>query len=98
MLPVRFVPPRREFEKARDWYDRQSAGLGDQFEATIHEKLLSIREHPKLYSRAEGDIREAPVLRFPYVIYFWAEEHEIIVGSVFHQSRDPAEWQRRSKN
>lgn len=99
MLPVRFLPPaRREFDDARDWYEEQSAGLGDEFETAIHEKLLSIRQHPDMYSCVEDDIREAPVSRFPYVVYFWAEDHEIIVASVFHQSRDPAVWQGRFKS
>ncbi len=96
MLPVRFVPTaRREFDGARRWYEQQSSGLGERFEAAIHAKLLSLRERPDFYACVHDDIREASLTKFPYTIYFRVETDEIIVASVFHNSRDPDVWQSR---
>ncbi len=96
MLSVRFIPAaRREFDDARKWYEQQRRGLGERFEASIHAKLLSIRERPNFYALVHDDLREASLSKFPYTIYFRVEPDEIIVASVFHQSRDPDVWQSR---
>ena len=97
MHSISFRPEaREEYLSARRWYDEQVAGLGAEFEACIEEKLLSIGEHPRLYSIVHRDIREAIVRRFPYAIYFRLNERGVRVLSVFHTSRNPAEWQSRA--
>ena len=96
MLNIRFVPiARREFDDARDWYEQRQKGLGQRFEAVVHAKLLSIREHPELYAVSHNGLREASVGKFPYTIYFRVDIDEIIIASVFHNSRNPEVWQSR---
>jgi len=36
------------------------------------------------------DIRRVVANRFPYSVYFRAEQHRIVVLAVFHGSRDPS--------
>ena len=96
-LPVSFRPPAQsEYDSAAAWYDAQQPGLGPQFEAEVQAVLGVIAGQPDRYPVAARDIREAPVSRFPYCVYYRVRAGRIVVVSVFHQSRDPAEWQSRS--
>ena len=40
-------------------------------------------------------VREAPVPRHPYGVYYRVQPDRIVVIAVFHHSRDPAEWRDR---
>ena len=57
--------------------------------------MAEIAGHPKRYPIILRDIREAPVRRFPYCVYYRVRQARLIVLSVFHTSRDPTEWQSR---
>jgi toxin ParE1/3/4 len=48
-----------------------------------------------MYPEVLEDVREAPVVGYPYCIYYREEPGQLFVLSVFHTSRDPAVWQRR---
>jgi len=78
------------------WYEGQQAGLGAALAAEVRRVLGVIALKPDRYPVAARDIREAPVARFPYCIYYRVRPGCIVVIAVFHTSRDPAEWQRRS--
>ena len=96
-LPVIFRPmARSEYLRAIEWYENQQPGLGADFEASVEAVLTTIANQPDRYPIAERDIREAPVHRFPYCVYYRVRPDRIEVLAVFHQSRDPAEWQSRS--
>ena len=85
-----------EYLQASLFYDEERSGLGAEFESEVQAVLQRILEHPDRYPVAVRDIRVAPTHRFPYCVYYRVRGGRIIVLSVFHQSRDPAEWQSRS--
>jgi plasmid stabilization system protein ParE len=85
-----------EFKEAAAWYNRQEAGLGGEFAADVNAILNAIITNPLRFGFATDDVREAPVGRFPYNIYYRLEAEQIVVISIFHHSRDPATWQNRS--
>jgi plasmid stabilization system protein ParE len=87
---------RAEYARAVRWYNRQRPGLGDEFEAEVEAALSAVANQPELYPTAGGDVRVAPVHRFPYAVYYRVRSDLVVVIAVFHQSRDPAEWQSRS--
>ena len=87
---------RSEFEGSVDWYDAQQDGLGDEFESEIQRAIDGIAEYPRRFPIVERDVRQAPVDRFPFSIYYRVRSGKIVVISVFHNARDPAEWQGRS--
>lgn len=96
-LPIIFRPvARREYLRAIDWYEDEQPGLGIDFEAKVQAVLAEIAAQPDRYAVVERDIREAPVVRFPYCVYYRVRRDHVEVLSVFHQSRDPSEWQSRS--
>lgn len=96
ILPILFRPlAETEYNEAADWYDDREPGLGAEFEARVEAALSVIAGQPDRYPAVVRDIREAPVSRFPFCIYYRVRSNRIIVVSVFHQSRDPKEWQSR---
>ncbi|MFO0848597.1 MAG: type II toxin-antitoxin system RelE/ParE family toxin [Gemmataceae bacterium] len=96
-LPVAFRPvAQAEYEAAAAWYEGQQAGLGTAFEAEVEAVLSVIAARPDRYPVAARDIREAPVARFPYCVYYRPRAGRVVVVAVFHQSRDPASWQSRA--
>src|SRR6185436_8481102 len=95
--PIIFRPvARAEYLQAIEWYENQQPGLSADFEAAVQVILDTITSYPDRYSIAERDIREALVMRFPYSVYYRLRSGDVEVLAVFHQSRDPAEWQSRA--
>ena len=85
-----------EFAAAALWYENQRTGLGAEFIAEVQKTLDSVAGQPDRYPVALGDIREAPVARFPYCVYYRVRPTRLVVLAVFHTSRDPSGWQSRS--
>lgn len=57
-------------EQAYLWYERQRAGLGDEFLAAIQTALDDISVHPATYPLIHRDARRALLRRFPYGIFY----------------------------
>lgn len=87
---------RAEFMEAAEWYEGQREGLGMEFVAEVQKVLDRIGEQPDRFPLASGDIREAPIKRFPYCVYYRVKADRVVVLAVFHSSRDPAIWQSRN--
>ena len=87
---------RAEYVRAIAWYEDQKPGLGARFEAHVEAVLEIIAQQPDRYAFADREVREAPVRHFPYSVFYRFDSGRIEVIAVFHQSRDPAEWQSRS--
>jgi plasmid stabilization system protein ParE len=84
-----------DIQAAVDWYEDRQAGLARRFLAEVDRCLELAAEHPLRFAIKHRDIRCAPVRRFPYLIYFVAEQKRIVVLAVFHVRRDPIVWQVR---
>jgi toxin ParE1/3/4 len=96
-LSVVFRPvAEAEYIGATAFYEAQQPGLGADFEAEVQAVVDLIANKPDRYPIAVRDIREAPVKRFPYCVYYRMRGDRLVVLAVFHQSRDPSEWQGRS--
>ena len=84
-----------DVEAAVLWYENRQAGLARRFMAEVDRCLELAAEHPLRFGIKHRDIRCAQVRRFPYLIYFVAEQKRIVVLAVFHVRRDPIVWQER---
>ena len=91
------VEPRgdEDVEEAFAWYEHEQAGLGDQSLDELYTCYERIKRVPLGYQDQGDGIRRALLRRFPYGVYFVVEHDAIIILTVLHSSRDPAEWQRR---
>jgi plasmid stabilization system protein ParE len=84
-----------EYDETIDFYEVRGAGLGIALERADESVFDEIVVNPKRYPLIVRNIREAPVLNFPFVVYYRVESDRIIVPSVFHSSRDPEVWRSR---
>jgi plasmid stabilization system protein ParE len=80
---------------ARDWYEWQSSGLGDEFADAVETMVARIETMPELYAIALEGVRRGKLRKFPYLIYYRLLLNQIEVLAVLHTSRDPAVWQNR---
>ena len=93
-MNFRFLTPALvEIREAAEFYENRVSGLGadflDELEAAI-ERILSF---PEAWGNLGDQYRRCHLRRFPYsVIYSIRNDEEILVGSEFHQSREPRPW------
>lgn len=85
-----------DIEDAFRWYERQRAGLGNEFVAAIQTALDDVAAHPAKYPVIHRGARRAFVRRFPYAIFYrpWAER--VVVVACMHVRRDPIRWKART--
>jgi len=81
-----------EIAESYIWYEKQREGLGEEFILCLEESIEKITKNPCLYPVVQKNIRRAVVRRFPYGIYYFVNENELIVIAVFHGKRNPKRW------
>jgi plasmid stabilization system protein ParE len=98
-LKVVFRPAARaEFDGAALWYEDRKPGLGAQFVSEIERAVELASSHPERFPVKHGEIRCVQARRFPYSVFYRAEEDRIVVLAVFHARRDPAIWRARTRS
>ena len=85
-----------DIEEAYLWYQRQRAGLGEEFLEAVDAVLRDIATHPKAYPVIHRETRRALLRRFPYAIFYRLYGETIIVIACMHGRRDPIHWKRRT--
>ena len=85
-----------ELLAACDYLETQRPGLSERRISEVRRALERISGHPELHGKVLGDIRRAAVRRFPYSVFYRVMPLRIVVLAVFHDSRDPIEWQNRT--
>ena len=96
-LPVTFHrAASAEFIEASAWYEGKRLGLALEFISEIDHCVSQASKNPLQFAVVREDIRRVVANRFPYSVYFRAEQHRIVVLAVFHGSRAPAIWQARA--
>lgn len=96
-LPITFHrAASAELIEASSWYEGKRLGLGAEFIAEVERCISLASNRPLQFAVVHEDVRRVIANRFPYSIYFRAEENRIVVLAVFHGSRNPAVWQVRA--
>lgn len=96
-LPVRLRrAAQSEFDEAADWYESHGPGLGMRFVAAVRQTLADVGDHPERWAEVWPGVREAPVAKWPYFIYYKVHPGHVMVLAVFHAARDPTVWQART--
>ena len=88
-----------EFNEAIAWYDSQAEGVGQRFSREVSATLSEAATNPQRFYFAGPTTQKIKMLDWPYSIYFTLLEGsaQLIVVSVFHGARNPAELRRRLK-
>ena len=79
-----------EIEDAVEYYNSKANHLGERFSDAVFSLLEKIQDHPFLFRIRFQNIREAVLHRFPFLITYEIIDAQIIVLSVFHTKRNPA--------
>jgi ribosomal protein S18 acetylase RimI-like enzyme len=79
---------------ARDWYESELPGLGEQFVDSVETAVSRIRSLPSAGSLVLPSIRRQFMARFPYVLYYRADDSGVLVIECLHVTRGP-EYQIR---
>jgi toxin ParE1/3/4 len=81
--------------KAPIWYEDIRPGLGEYFYSQVQEAIELISEFPLAARQVKDEARCKRIHKFPYNLIFIPEQNSIRVIAVFHDKRDPQEWQKR---
>jgi plasmid stabilization system protein ParE len=87
---------RADLMEAVRWYEAHAPHVVPQFRDSLRAVLNRIVENPKQFPPALKNTRRALLQRFPYILVFREMDDAVYVVAVFHTSRDPLIWQRRS--
>ena len=71
------------------WYESRQIGLGEKFTKKVEAYLSRIQNNPLHYPLKKGNLREAYILKFPFVIIYEIVENEILVFAVFNTHQNP---------
>lgn len=81
---------------ARQWYESRRVGLGDELLDEIEEYIRVLEQDPQIYQLRKSNWRYCPLKRFPYVIVFEIEKHEVVVYAVFNTYQHPNRLDKRN--
>ena len=97
MKNIRFLPEAdTELLEAARWYREQSPGLDHEFMRCVDDALSTLGRLPKIFPVVHRQLRRALVRRFPYAIFFEVRGDDVVVYAVFHLSRNPRRWKKRT--
>ena len=88
-----------ELNEAIAWYDSQADGIGQRFSREVRSTLSEAAKNHERFPFAGPTTQKNKMLDWPYSIYFTLLDNlpMMIVVSVFHGARNPAELRRRLK-
>ena len=84
-----------DLEDACRWYEIRGERLGSALLQSVQDVLNTIERYPRIHPIVHNEARRAEVARFPYGIIYVVKGDTILIIGVFHNSRDPNQWQAR---
>lgn len=84
-----------EFVEARDWFDAQRPGLGQEFVMEVDLTMFDVHARPESFPAVHGEKRRAIVHRFPYGVFFRIVGDTIVILGIIHGRRNPERWRHR---
>lgn len=82
----------RETGEAREWYESQSLGLGEEFIAAMELQLKRLEQAPLLYAEVIPGVRRALLPRFPFGLFYVVRDNLVHILAVVHDARNPNRW------
>ena len=88
-----------ELASIAQWYERQRAGLGEEFLTEALDALDKIFRHPLRYPRSPArtshHVRQFRLDTFPHAMIYEILDDEIRVAAIAHPSRKLGYWRKR---
>ncbi len=84
------IRPRAEsdLQEAKAWYERQRAGLGEEFVVELDRALERLAEHPERHPFYYRGFRRLLLRRFPYKLFYRIEGQRVLVFRVLHVKQE----------
>lgn len=88
-LTVTFAPQARsDIGQIHEWLAERSANAATGVITSIRETSQLIGEYPMIGRVTEfAGVRVLPVIRYPYLVYYLVEAHEVVIVHVRHGAR-----------
>ena len=77
------------------YYEDIRVGLGHDFVLCVEAAMSKIKSNPLNYRVVLKPLRKVAVQRFPYRIFYFVQDYNVIVTAVFHIRKDPDELDTR---
>jgi len=80
-----------ELEESISWYAERSTVVVKNFQAEIISARNQLESRPNSYLKINATYREIHFKKYPFTLVFRVndEKKEVLITSVFHQSRNP---------
>ncbi len=80
-----------EFKKGFLWYAKHSNVAADNFRHEMKAAQEQLEQRPKSFAKKSKLLREIHLKKYPFTIVFRVNDDrkEVLITSVFHQSRNP---------
>ena len=79
---------------AKAWYDQQRHGLGDEFARSLESAVNRIARNPFAAPVQFKDVRRVLLKRFPYAVFYTADNDNLLVLSCLHTRRAAVDWSK----
>jgi plasmid stabilization system protein ParE len=83
---------RTDLNRARKWYGDKSPLLGEAFSDRIQEAVERIAHQPLGAREFHRGIRRVVIRQFPFLLFYRAEQHRVVVVGCRHEREDPDDW------
>ena len=84
-----------ELDEAVSWYKEQQDGLEQVFFDDYLALEKRLEDTPQQFPVVFEDVRRANFSKFPFSIFFAIEQVSVFIYAIFHQKRNPKEWEKR---
>ena len=78
-----------ELAEATDWYETRSGGLGGQFLMAVDAAVARVARDPDAFPIVYRDVRRVLLRRFPYALYYMANQRGWADGAITAEPRQP---------
>jgi plasmid stabilization system protein ParE len=95
-MPVRFrLEAVSDVLLAKEWYDGQRPGLGDDFVRALERIVALVSDLPSAFPEIAVGLRRALLGRFPYALYYRFDADVVDVIACLHTKSAPSRWRSR---
>ncbi|MGO8952668.1 MAG: type II toxin-antitoxin system RelE/ParE family toxin [Rhodomicrobium sp.] len=82
---------------AVEYYDGQSAGLGDSFLDEAESAEGRIASFPHAWQKLSANTRRCRLHRFPYGLIYRVTDDSAVIVAVAHLHSEPSQWLKRGE-
>ena len=86
---------RLDILDAYKWYQAKQTGLGHDFKSCVDEAMSKLSRNPNIYPMVYEDIHRGFVRKFPFGVFYIANNSTVTVLAVMHARRNPDTWKIR---